>query len=275
VSGALQTRRGFGDLLRRWRVTRRLSQLDLSAATGVSTRHLSFLETGRARPSRQIILFLAEQLDVPLRDRNELLLAAGFAPVYGDRALDDPAMRPVRESIERLLAAHEPYPALVMDSRWNRLLANDGTRLFIHGVAPFLLTEPVNALRLTLHPQGMAPRLANLAEWSQHMLRHLRRRISQTADPALAALYDELAAYPGVTAPPGPSDPPGAAGEPGERVVLPLEYRSPRGLLRFLNTTTSFGAPLDAALSEVVIESFYPADEPTRLALLGRDTAKS
>jgi transcriptional regulator with XRE-family HTH domain len=275
VSGALQTRPGFGDLLRRWRVTRRLSQLDLSAATGVSTRHLSFLETGRARPSRQIILFLAEQLDVPLRDRNELLLAAGFAPVYGDRALDDPAMRPVRESIERLLAAHEPYPALVMDSRWTRLLANDGTRLFIDGVAPFLLTEPVNALRLTLHPQGMAPRLANLAEWSQHMLRHLRRRISQTADPALAALYDELAAYPGVTAPPGPSDPPGAAGEPGERVVLPLEYRSPRGLLRFLNTTTSFGAPLDAALSEVVIESFYPADEPTRLALLGRDTAKS
>jgi transcriptional regulator with XRE-family HTH domain len=268
VSGALQTRTGFGDLLRRWRVARRLSQLDLSAATGVSTRHLSFLETGRARPSRQIILFLAEQLDVPLRERNELLLAAGFAPAYGDRALDDPVMRPVRESIERLLAAHEPYPALVMDSRWNRLLANDGTRLLIEGVAPFLLTEPVNVLRLTLHPQGMAPRIANLAEWSQHMLRHLRRRISQTAHPELAALYDELAGYPGVTGPPGPVGPPGPGSEPGDRVVLPLEYRSSRGLLRFLNTTTSFGAPLDAAMSEVVIESFYPADEPTRLALL-------
>jgi transcriptional regulator with XRE-family HTH domain len=262
VTGLVSVRTTFGELLRRWRTSRSLSQLELSAATGVSTRHLSFLETGRAQPTRQIVLFLAERLDVPLRGRNELLLAAGFAPVYGDRDLEDPAMRAIRESIEHLLAAHEPYPALVMDRSWNRLLANEGTRAFLDGVAPFLFIEPVNVLRLTLHPEGMAPRIANLAEWSEHMLRQLRRRITQTGDDELVKLYDELAGYPGVVE---RHDPPG---EPGQRVVLPLEYRSSRGVLRFLNTTTSFGAPLDAALSEVVIESFYPADEATRLALL-------
>lgn len=262
MTGLLSARTTFGELLRRWRMSRSLSQLELSAATGVSTRHLSFLETGRAQPSRQIVLFLAEQLDMPLRARNDLLLAAGFAPVYGDRDLEDPAMRGIRESITHVLAAHEPYPALVMDRSWNRLLANEGTRTFLIGVAPFLFTEPVNVLRLTLHPEGMAPRIANLGEWSEHMLRQLRRRIAQTGDGELAKLYDELAGYPGVVERP---DPPG---EPGQRVVLPLEYRGPRGTLRFLNTTTSFGAPLDAALSEVVIESFYPADQATRLALL-------
>jgi transcriptional regulator with XRE-family HTH domain len=268
VSSALLPRTSFGALLRRWRVARGFSQLELSAASGVSTRHLSFLETGRAQPSRQIILFLAEQLDIPLRDRNELLLAAGFAPVYGEHGLDDPAMKSVRESIAQMLAAHEPYPALVMDSRWNRLLANDGTRMFLDGVAPFLLAEPVNVLRLTLHPEGMAPRIANLDQWSQHLLRHLRRRVSQTRDPELASLEDELAGYVGPIAPPDAGSDSVDDDNHGEQVVLPLEYRTSRGLLRFLNTTTSFGAPLDAALSEVVIESFYPADEPTRLALL-------
>jgi transcriptional regulator with XRE-family HTH domain len=255
--------RGFGELLRRWRTARGLSQLQLSAATGVSSRHLSFLETGRAQPSRQIVLFLSEQLDVPLPDRNDLLLAAGFAPAYGSRGLDDPDMAEVRESIRHLLAAHEPYPAVVMDGRWNRLLANQGTRVFLGDVAPFLLTEPVNVLRVTLHPGGMAPRIANLAEWSEHLLALLRHRIARTGDDGLATLYDELASYPGVRAPAGPA-------EPGRRVVLPLEYRAGQGLLRFLNTATSFGAPMDASLAEVVIESFYPADEATRQALAAR-----
>jgi transcriptional regulator with XRE-family HTH domain len=256
--------RGFGELLRRWRTARGLSQLRLSTATGVSSRHLSFLETGRARPSRQIVLFLAEQLDVPLPDRNDLLLAAGFAPAYGSRSLDDPAMAGVRESIRHLLAAHEPYPAVVMDGGWNRLLANEGTRVFLADVAPFLLAEPVNVLRLTLHPDGMAPRIANLAEWSEHLLLQVRHRITRNDDDELVKLHDELAAYPGVRI---PADGPA---EPRQRVVLPLEYRTDQGVLRFLNTVTSFGAPMDAALSEVFIEAFYPADEATREVLAGR-----
>jgi transcriptional regulator with XRE-family HTH domain len=259
--------RGFGGLLREWRAVRGLSQLQLSAVTGVSSRHLSFLETGRARPSRQIILFLAERLDVPLPGRNDLLLAAGFAPAYGSRSLDDPEMADVRESIRHLLAAHEPYPAVVLDGRWNRLLANEGTRVFLADVAPFLLAEPVNVLRLTLHPEGMAPRIANLAEWSEHLLLQLRHRITRNGDDDLVKLHDELASYPGVRTPgDGPA-------EPGQRVVLPLEYRTGDRVLRFLNTATSFGAPMDAALSEVVIEAFYPADEATRQALSGRTLA--
>jgi transcriptional regulator with XRE-family HTH domain len=191
-------------LLRRWRTARGFSQLQLSADTGVSSRHLSFLETGRARPSRQIVLFLAEQLDVPLSDRNDLLLAAGFAPAYGSRSLDDPAMAGVRDSIRHMLAAHEPYPALVMDGGWRRLLANQGTRTLVLDVAPSLLAEPVNVLRLALHPEGMAPRIANLAEWSEHLLLRLRQRITRTGGKELATLYDELASYPGVRASPGP-----------------------------------------------------------------------
>lgn len=264
VSTTTTQRTGFGKLLRRWRTVRGLSQLQLSAVTGVSSRHLSFLETGRAQPTRQIVLFLAEQLDVPLPDRNDLLLSAGFAPAYGSRRLDDPAMAGVRESIRHLLDAHEPYPALVMDGSWNRLLANQGTRVLLGDVAPFLLAEPVNVLRMTLHPEGMAPRIANLAEWSEHLLLQLRHRIARQGDDELAKLHDELASYPGVRAA-GDSPP-----EPGHRVVLPLEYRTGHGVLRFLNTTTSFGAPLDASLSEVVIEAFYPADEATRQVLVSR-----
>jgi transcriptional regulator with XRE-family HTH domain len=256
-------RTGFGELLRRWRTARGLSQLRLSADTGVSSRHLSFLETGRAQPSRQIILFLAEQLDVPLPDRNDLLLAAGFAPAYGSRSLDDPAMAGVRDSITHMLAGHEPYPALVMDGGWNRLLANQGTRALVPNVAPFLLAEPVNVLRLTLHPEGMAPRIVNLAEWSEHLLLRLRQRMTRTGDEGLAKLHDELASYPGVRSPDHHA-------EPGQRVVLPLEYRGDQGVLRFLNTTTSFATPLDAALSEVFIEAFYPADETTRRILAAR-----
>ena len=255
---------GFGELLRGWRTARGLSQLQLSSVTGVSSRHLSFLETGRARPSRQIILFLAEQLDVPLTDRNDLLLAAGFAPAYGSRSLDDPAMAGVLDSIKQMLSGHEPYPAVVMDGGWNRLLANQGSRGLVAGVAPFLLAEPVNVLRLALHPEGMAPRIANLAEWSEHLLLRLRQRIQRRGDKELAKLHDELASYPGVRV---PSDHPA---EPGQRVVLPLEYRGDQGVLRFVNTTTSFATPLDAALSEIFIEAFYPADETTRRALAAR-----
>jgi transcriptional regulator with XRE-family HTH domain len=263
VSTTAAQRTGFGQLLRRWRTARGLSQLKLSADTGVSSRHLSFLETGRAQPSRQIILFLAEQLDVPLPDRNDLLLAAGFAPAYGSRSLDDPAMAGVRDSITHMLAGHEPYPALVMDGGWNRLLANQGTRALVPNVAPFLLAEPVNVLRLTLHPEGMAPRIVNLAEWSEHLLLRLRQRINRKGDEELAKLHDELTSYPGVRSP-------DQHAEPGQRVVLPLEYRSDQGVLRFLNTTTSFATPLDAALSEIFIEAFYPADDTTRRVLAAR-----
>src|SRR5437763_3104200 len=187
-----------GGLLREWRQQRHMSQLDLASLAGVSSRHLSFVETGRARPSRQMVLRLAEELEVPLRERNALLLAAGYAPVYPERPLEAPEMASVREAIERFLRAHEPYPAVVIDRYHNLVSANDALDLLLVGVAPDLLEPPANALRIALHPRGMAPRTLNLAEWSAHLLHRLRREAQITGDEQLGTLYDELAGYPGV-----------------------------------------------------------------------------
>jgi transcriptional regulator with XRE-family HTH domain len=253
---------GFGPLLRQWRQARRLSQEALALDSDVSPRHMSFLETGRSRPSRDMVLWLAQRLDLPLREANELLLAAGFAPAFRDRADSDPEIQLVRESLRRILAAQDPYPAAVVDSGWNRLLANDGTRILLAGVAPFLLQEPVNIMRLTLHPDGMAPRIANLGEWSQHLLHRLQRQAVRTNRAELLTLRDELATYPGVVSRPV------SVNDPGRRVALPLEYESEHGPLRFLSVTASFGAPFDISLSEMIIESFYPADEATKSAVL-------
>jgi transcriptional regulator with XRE-family HTH domain len=249
-----------GPLLREWRQRRRLSQLDLALEAGVSARHVSFVETGRARPSAEMVVQLAEHLDVPLRERNQMLLAAGYAPRYGEHSLDDPEMAPVRDAIQRVLDAHAPYPAVVVDRAWEMLAANASVPLLLEGVAPELLEPPVNVLRVSLHPDGIAQRIANLAEWRAHLLERLKRQIAATGDPALAALYDEVSAYPGPRAAPST----GLAGQ----IAVPLRLRmDDGGELAFLSTVATFGTAEDVTVAELSIESFFPADAGTAAAL--------
>ncbi|MCC7023118.1 MAG: helix-turn-helix transcriptional regulator [Thermomicrobiales bacterium] len=256
-----------GELLRAWRERRRLSQMALALDAEVSTRHLSFLETGRARPSREMLLRLAEHLAVPLRERNALLLAAGYAPAYPERPLDDPALAAAREAVARVLAGHEPYPALAIDREWTLVAANRAVAPLLAGVAPSLLRPPVNILRLALHPKGLASRTVNLPEWRAHLLSRLERQIAVSADSGLARLLDELRAYP---APEGiavsEEEPSGMAG-----VAVPFQVRAERGVLGFLSTTMVFGTPVDVTLSELAIEAFFPID--TRTAEAMRDLA--
>ena len=246
-----------GHLLREWRQRRRLSQLDLAIAANVSSRHLSFVETGRSRPTSEMILHLAEHLDVPLRDRNALLLAGGYAPAYPERGLAEPELTAVRQALKRVLAGHEPYPAVVVNRWWELVDANAAIGLFTKTAAPELLQPPVNVLRLSLHPDGMAPRIVNLPQWRAHLLARLHRQAQATGDPRLAALHDELAAYPG-----------GQSGRPAPTdVVIPLRYRSDKKELSFLSISAVVGTPMDITVSELAIESFYPADEATAAAL--------
>jgi transcriptional regulator with XRE-family HTH domain len=249
-----------GDLIREWRQRRRLSQLDLAIAANVSSRHLSFVETGRAKPSSEMILHLAEHLDVPLRDRNALLLAGGYAPAYPERGLAAPELHAVQNALKRVLDGHEPYPAVVVNRWWELVDANAGIALFTSHVRPELLEPPVNVLRLSLHPDGMAPRIANLPQWRAHLLTRLHRQAQATGDQRLASLHDELSAYPGgEAAPPGPAD-----------VVVPLRYRTGHGELSFLSITAMVGTPMDITVEELAIESFYPADDRTAAALGSR-----
>ena len=253
--------RPVGELLRQWRERRRLSQLDLALQAEISTRHLSFLETGRSRPSRDMLLRLAEQLEVPLRERNHLLLAGGYAPAFGQTALDAPQMAAVRAALRQVLAGHEPYPAAAVDRHWNLIEANSGIALMTEGVDPELLQPPANAMRLATHPGGLAPRIANLGEWRVHLISRLRRQVALTADPVLADLYDEVRAYPCDDEQPDVDVP--AAGE----VFVPLRLRHGHGELRFFSTVTTFGTPLDVTVAELAIESFFPADAATAAAL--------
>lgn|SRR5690554_5371759 len=253
--------RTVGDLLRAWRLRRRRSQLDLASEAGVSTRHLSFVETGRARPSRELILHLAEHLDVPLRERNAMLLAAGYAPVYGHRPLDDAEMAPVRAALGVVLRGHEPFPAVVVDRHWDLVAANDAALgVLAAGVDPALLAPPANVLRASLHPDGLAPRIANLDQWSAHLVARLRREVDLYGDPALAALLDEVCGYPGVVATPADED-------VASRLFVPLELRSEAGPLRFFSTIATFGTARDVTVEELSIESFFPADRATEEAL--------
>jgi transcriptional regulator with XRE-family HTH domain len=262
VAIAQQTQqRPVGELLRQWREHRRLSQLALALDAEISTRHLSFVETGRSTPSREMVLRLAEQLELPLRERNSLLLAAGYAPVYAESGLDSAPMAAVRAAIRQLLTAHEPYPAVVVDRSWNLVDANASVALFTADVRPDLLTPPANVLRASLHPEGMAPRIVNLGEWRAHLLGRLRRQIASTADPGLANLYDELRAYP-CDQPEPEIELPG----PGD-VVVPLRMRHDDSELAFFSTVATFGTPLDVTVSELMIESFYPADAETAAVL--------
>lgn len=247
-----------GSLLREWRQRRRLSQLELALDAEVSTRHLSYLETGRAQPSREMVLRLAERLQVPLRERNRLLTSAGYAPMFAERAYEDPALQPARDAIEHLLRGHEPYPALAVDRHWQLVAANRIVPLLLDGLPAEQLEPPINVLRLSLHPQGLAPRIQNLAQWRAHLLVRLAQQVETSGDATLAALLDELKALPGPAAPPH-------AGVPG--VVMPLQLGSPAGTLSLLSTTTVFGTPVDVTLSELALETFFPADAATGEAL--------
>jgi transcriptional regulator with XRE-family HTH domain len=252
---ALAERPGVGALLRDWRQRRRMSQMDLALEAGVSTRHVSFVETGRSRPSAEMVLHLAEQLDVPLRDRDALLLAAGYAPAFGARDLEAPEMAPVREAIDLVLAGHEPYPAAVVDRGWNLVAANSGIAPLLEGVSAPLLEPPVNVLRVSLHPFGMAPRIANLAEWREHLLHRLRRQVALTADDEVSRLLAELESFPGAD----DDSPP-----PHNDVFVPLRLKNG---LSFFSTVTTFGTAVDITVAELSIESFFPADAHTAEAL--------
>ncbi len=251
----------IGTLLRAWRQRRRLSQLDLALDADISTRHLSYVETGRATPSRAMVLRLAEQLNVPLRERNTLLAAAGYAPVYRERALADPALQAAREAVELVLRAHEPNPALAVDRHWNMVAYNRPVLALMDGIAAELLQPPMNVLRASLHPNGLAPRIVNLSAWRTHLFERLRHQIAVSGDPVIAALLDEFQGYP-------------LAAEDGvheaidvNAVAVPLQLRTPAGTLSFISTITVFGTPIDITLSELAVETFFPADAATAQAL--------
>lgn len=258
----LTTNRRPGELLRDWRTRRRMSQLDLACEADISSKHLSFVETGRSSPSREMILHLCETLDVPLRERNRVLVAGGFAPAYPGRSLADPALDVARTAVERVLAGHEPFPAIAIDRHWTLVSANSAIGLFLESVDPALLEPPVNVLRLSLDPRGLAPRIVNLAEWRDHLFARLEAQIAATADPALETLLAELRALP---APAGHADVPPPGGH--SDVFVPLQLAGPGGIMSFLSTTTVFGTPIDITLSELAIEAFFPADPATAAAL--------
>lgn len=242
-----------GHLLRDWRRRRRLSQLDLACEAEISSRHLSFVETGRSQPSREMVMRLACHLDIPLRERNALLVAAGYAPVFKERAFNDPTLAAARKVVDLILTGHEPYPALAVDRHWTMLAANRTVATLLAGVEPSLLQPPVNVLRLTLHPGGLAPRIANLAEWRSHLLARLGHQVEVSADPVLACLLDELVSYE------APEESGAEATDYGS-VAVPFQLTTDLGVLSFLSTTTVFGTPVDITLSELALESFFPAD---------------
>jgi transcriptional regulator with XRE-family HTH domain len=245
----------FGVLLRRWRVSRRLTQAELALAANSSTRHLSCLETGRSQPSREMILRLAEHLAVPLRDQNTLLLAAGFAPAFPERSLAE--LESARLAIDQILQAHKPYPAFALDRHWNVVLSNSALPQLYDGCSSDLLRPPINAVRLVLHPRGMGPRILNFIEWRAHTITVLRQQIEARADPVIDALLREVMAYP---APDGVAP---ATSDGPQRYATPLRIATRLGAVSFLSTTTIFGTPTDVTLSELALEMLFPADERT------------
>jgi transcriptional regulator with XRE-family HTH domain len=256
VTPAEPSRHEFGDLLRKWREDRKVSQLTLASRAEISARHLSFVENGRSSPSRTMVLRLAEHLDVPLRDRNRLLLAAGFAPAFGETPLQSSELDMIRTAIRQVLAGHEPYPAVLVDRDWNLIEANRAVApLFLAGARPGLLTEPFNVLRFSLHPEGLAPRIRNLGQWRAHLLGRLERELRTHTSVRLTELHQELSAYP---APDADADTGAAAG-----VVVPMELEHDGELLSMFSTVTVFGTARDITVEELSIESFYPADRPT------------
>ena len=265
TAAAAPAGQGVGPLLRAWRERRRVSQLELALRADSSARHISFVETGRSRPSEEMVLRLAEHLDVPVRERNSLLLAAGYAPRYPETPLDDPALGALREGLERLIQGYEPYPALVVDATYTVVAANRGITMLLDGVPESLLQPPLNAMRLTLHPQGMAPRIRNLGEWRGHLLTQMERQIALHRSEPLRALYEEVAAYPA----PETADA-GDAGDAGDELspavpyfALPMRIEHDGRVLSFVSSISTFNTPMDVTVSELAIETFLPADPAT------------
>lgn len=252
----------FGQRLRHWRQHRRLSQQELSDQAEISTRHVSFLETDRSVPSREMVLRLAERLQLPLRERNQLLTSAGYAAMYRERPLDHPDMAEARAAVDLILRCHEPYPALAMDRHWHMVAANRMVPVFLAGIDPGLLQPPVNILRLSLHPQGLAPQIANLGQWKHHLFERLQQQIQNTADPALRELLEELKGF-------DSSHGPDRAHLQGETrgVVMPFQLDTAYGQLNFISTVTIFGSPVDITLQELALETFLPADAHTSAVL--------
>jgi transcriptional regulator with XRE-family HTH domain len=252
-----------GSLLRVWRERRHLSQLALATEAGISQKHLSFIESGRSAPSREMVLHLSEQLDIPLRERNALLLAAGFAPVFRDRPLDDPGLARARETIDVILKAHEPHPALVVDRQWRLVAANATLGPLVAGADPELLVPPVNVMRLALHPRGLAPLIVNFGEWRAHLLERLRRQHRLTMDAETGRLLEEVSAYPG-----GRERADSRLGPPDD-IAVPLRLRTHAGVMSLISTVTVFGTAVDITLSELSLETFYPLDAETATLLRG------
>ncbi|NUL16971.1 helix-turn-helix transcriptional regulator [Agrobacterium tumefaciens] len=254
-------REHVGQVLKEWRARRRLSQLNLAIEAEISARHLSFVESGRSSPSRDMLAKLAEQLSMPTRAANRLMLAAGYAPIHSERPMEAPDMAAARQAVETVVHGHMPFPALAVDRHWNVVLANGAITSLLADVSEELLRPPLNALRLSLHPQGLSSRIVNLAEWRHHLLERLRRQVEETGDEVLSRLHAELAAYP------APKASPHAGADP---LAIPLQLRDPSSgtILSFISTTTVFGTATDVTLSELVLECFYPADAATREALM-------
>jgi transcriptional regulator with XRE-family HTH domain len=256
-----------GPLLREWRARRRHTQLELALEAGISARHLSFIETGRSQPSPEMVLLLAEHLEVPVRERNQLLLAAGYAPAFSEHSLEDPVLAPVREALDLILTGHEPYPALVVDRRWNMVAANSAMAAIAAWVDPELLRPPVNIMRAGLHPRGLARWTLNLADVRAHFLGRLRRQVAITGDGKLSSLLDEVAGYP----PAGPD----CDGQPAElatdHILTPLiRMRGPHGEeLSLFATVATFGNATEVTTSELSIELTFPADAATAEVLRG------
>ena len=246
----------FGAQLRDWRQRRRMSQLDLAVEADLSTRHLSFVETGRAKPSREMVQRLSEALELPLRSRNALLIAAGFAPSFPERPFDSEASAAARQVVQRILDCHMPFPALAVDRHWHLVAANAAVTGLMVGAAAALLEPPINVLRLSLHPDGLAPRIANLTEWKRHIIERLRHQAAESGDSVLEELVEELRGYPAPA-----SKAPTATADVS--IAVPMILESPVGPLSFLSTTTLFGTPAEVTLSELAIESFFPADAET------------
>lgn len=246
----------FGSKLRKWRQVRSMSQLELAVSAGVSSRHLSFLETGRSTPSREMVLLLAQELRLSLREQNGLLLSAGFAPMYAERALDAPDMAAVSDAVTMVLKGHEPFPAIAVDRRWNVVQSNCGAQLLTAGISAELLKPPVNVYRLSLHPRGLRPHVRNFDVYAIHLITRLRHDVATSGDPELSSLLEEVERYPGIRL---------LAGAQVERghVALPLRMVTEHGELNFITTIATFGTPLDITVAELAIESFFPADEAT------------
>jgi len=257
---ATATSQAVGVLLREWRERRRLTQLELALEAGVSARHLSFVETGRSKPGREMLLRVLERLEVPFREQNRLLLAAGHAPAFPERSLEDPELQPVRDALEVILRSHEPYPAVAVDRAWNLVAANSPMDALtaVVDVDPALLEPPINVMRVGLHPRGLAPLMVNLGDWHAHWLGRLERQLAVTGDEELAALIEEIARYP---VPEPERDSASVLG--GTEILGPIRVRGPGGELSFFGMFATFDTPFEVTTSELAIELLFPADRAT------------